>query len=80
MYEHHNPLMQTLGSRSFLTGVGVGAVVTMLVCSPAVQRALFRTVAKATNALTSGLAEAKERFHEAQAEVYHEAAQEADAS
>lgn len=80
MYDHANPLMQTLGNRSFLTGLGVGAVVTLLVCNPGVQRALFRTVARTTNALTSGLAEAKERFHDAQAEVYHEAAGEAEAS
>ncbi len=76
MQDPVNPIMHKLGNHTFLTGLGVGAVVTLLVSNPGVQRAVFRTVARTTNAITSGLAEAKERFHDAQAEVHHESTQE----
>ena len=75
-----NPLFRTMTSGNFLTGVGVGALVTLLVTNPSVQRALFKTVARTSGMITSGLAEAKERFHDAEAEVHHEAAEEPEAT
>ncbi|MFO1154697.1 MAG: hypothetical protein U1E42_13705 [Rhodospirillales bacterium] len=80
MYSHHNPFVSTLTTGNFLTGFGVGTVVTLLVTSPAVQRALFSTLARTSNMITSGIAEAKERFHDAQAEIQHEVGQEPEAS
>ncbi|QLH38239.1 MAG: hypothetical protein HWD60_03670 [Defluviicoccus sp.] len=59
MQDPVNPIMHKLGNHTFLTGLGVGAVVTLLVSNPGVQRAVFRTVARTTNAITSGLAEAR---------------------
>ena len=75
-----NPLFRTMSSGNFLTGLGVGALVTLLVTNPSVQRAVFKTVARTSTAITSGLAEAKERFHDAEAEIEHEGAQEPEAT
>ena len=62
-----------LGSGSFLTGLAVGGLLTLVLTNPNVQRALFRSVAKAATMINAGVAEAKERFHDAEAEVQHEA-------
>lgn len=75
MQVYNNPFFHTVTNSTFLTGLGVGAVVTLLVTNPAVQRAVFRTVARTSNVITSGFAEAKERFHDAQAEITHEVEQ-----
>jgi hypothetical protein len=80
MYSYSTPFVQTITSSNFLAGFGTGAAVTLLLTNPAVQRALFRTVARTTNMITAGFAEAKERFHDAQAEIHHEVAQEPEAS
>lgn len=69
MHNPTNPFFNTISNGNFLAGLGVGAVVTLLVTNPAVQRAVFRGVARTGNMITSGLAEAKERFHDAQAEI-----------
>ena len=74
-----NPFVQTVTNANFLTGLGVGVVITLLVSNPAVQRAVFRTVARTSNVVTSGFAEAKERFNDAQAEIHHEVAQQPEA-
>lgn len=75
-----NPLFGNLTSGRFLSGFGVGAVVTLLVTNPAIQRAVFKTVARTAGRITSGLAEAKERFHDAEAEVQHEDTQKTEAT
>ncbi|MFO1128223.1 MAG: hypothetical protein U1E66_07335 [Rhodospirillales bacterium] len=78
MYDHSS-FVHTLARGNFLTGFGVGAVVTLVVTNPSVQRALFTTLARTSNMITAGFAEAKERFHDAQAEIQHEVAQEPEA-
>lgn len=80
MYNQITPFTHTVTSGNFLAGFGAGAVVTLLATNPAVQQALFRAVARTSHMIASGFAEAKERFHDAQAEIQHEAAQEPEAS
>ncbi len=77
---HPGSFVEAVARGNFLTGFGVGAVVTLLVTNPAVQRALFTTIARTSNMISSGFAEAKERFHDAQAEIQHELAEEPEAS
>jgi hypothetical protein len=69
MHHSEGPFVRSLSNGNFLTGLGIGAAVTLLVANPGVQRAVFRTVARAANMVTAGFTEAKERFHDAQAEV-----------
>ena len=69
-----------LGNGHFLTGLAVGGLVTLVLTNPNVQRALFRSVAKAATMINAGVAEAKERFHDAEAEIHQEGEQEPTAS
>ena len=57
----------------FLTGLVVGGLATLVLTQPGVQRALFRSAAKAASLVSAGVAEAKERFHDAEAEIEQEA-------
>lgn len=78
MNPEHSPILRVLTSGNFLTGLLVGGLTTLVLTQPGVQRALFRTAAKTANLITAGVAEAKERFHDAEAEVQQEAEAEAE--
>ena len=69
-----------LGNGHFLAGVAIGGLLTLVLTNPNVQRTLFRSVAKAASMINSGVAEAKERFHDAEAEIHQESDQEPTAS
>lgn len=76
MFVPHNGYMRTMSSGNFLAGLAVGAITTFVLTNPDIQRALFRTVAKTSGLLKSGMAEAKERFNDAEAEVQMDIEQE----
>jgi hypothetical protein len=73
MNPDHSPILRVMTSGNFLTGLVVGGLTTFVLTQPGVQRALFRTAAKTASLITAGVAEAKERFHDAEAEVQQEA-------
>ncbi len=73
MLNTDSPIMRTMTSNHFLAGLAVGAIATLVLTNPTIQRALFRTAAKTTSMLKAGMAEAQERFHDAEAEVEMEA-------
>ena len=79
MLEHDNPLMRSMTGPNFLAGLLVGAVTTLVFTNPGVQRAIFKTAAKTTSLVKGGIAEAKERFHDAEAEVHLDEGEEAEA-
>ena len=79
MYNANSPMMRSMTSGNFLAGLAIGVMATYVFTSPAVQKALFRTAAKTTSMVKGGMAEAKERFHDAEAEVELEAAEEPEA-
>lgn len=68
-----SPMVRTLTSSNFLVGLAVGAVTTFVMTNPGLQSALFRTAARTATLVKGGLAEAKERFHDAEAEIQLEA-------
>ena len=76
MQYDNGSVMRMLGSGNFLAGLAVGGLATLLLTNPGVQRALFRSVAKTANVIGAGVAEAKERFHDAEAEIQQETGQE----
>lgn len=69
--------LRFVANGNFLTGLVVGGLATLVLTQPSVQRALFRTAAKTATMVSAGFAEAKERFHDAEAEVQQEAEQDA---
>lgn len=79
MNDPNSPFVRALTSGNFLTGVLVGAVTTIVFTNPGVQRALFRTAARTADLIKGSVAEAKERFHDAEAEVHMEAGEETEA-
>lgn len=79
MLPPENSFMRTMTNGNFLTGVAVGALTTLVFTNPGIQRAVFRTAAKASSLVKGGLAEAKERFHDAEAEVHMDAGEEPEA-
>ena len=74
MYDPNSPMLRTMTSGTFLVGLAVGALATYVFTNKAVQNALFRSAAKTVNVVKGGMAEAKERFHDAEAEVEMDAA------
>ena len=64
--------LRYVANGNFLTGLVVGGLATLVLTQPGVQRALFRSAAKAASLISAGVAEAKERFHDAEAEVQQE--------
>ncbi len=72
MIDPDNTFTRHLTSGNFLAGLAVGAVATFVLTNPAVQRAIFRTAAKSADLVRSGVAEARERFHDAEAEIHME--------
>ena len=72
MTPQNGSFLRFMANGNFLTGLVVGGLATLVLTQPTVQRALFRSAAKAANLVSAGLAEAKERFHDAEAEVQQE--------
>lgn len=68
-----------LTSGNFWTGAIVGGVVAVIASNPEAQKAILKGAAKGVNLLTSSLAEAKEKFSDAKAEVEVEAGREVEA-
>ena len=79
MLETNNSFMRTMTSGNFLAGLMVGGLTTLVLTNTTVQRALLITAAKTTSMVKGGLAEAKERFHDAEAEVHLEGGEEHEA-
>ncbi len=79
MIDAKNPMMRSMTDGNFLAGLAIGALTTFVLTNPSVQQALFRTAARTVNVVKGGVAEAKERFLDAEAEVEMEAGEEADA-
>lgn len=59
----------------FLKGLLIGAAATYLVTNEDVQRTLIKGAVKTWSMLQGGIEEIKERFHDAEAELHHDAAQ-----
>lgn len=74
-----NSVRTAVTAGSFWTGALVGGVVAVIATNPEAQKAILKGAAKGVNFLTSGLAEAKEKFTDAQAEVEVEAGKEIEA-
>lgn len=71
-----NSVRIALSSGNFWTGAIVGAVGAIVASNPEAQKAILKGTAKGVNFLTSTLAEAKEKFSDAKAEVEVEAGNE----
>jgi hypothetical protein len=76
MSNNVGPFMRSITGSNFLTGLAVGAVTALVVTNPNVQRAFFRSAVKTAGLVTAGVAEVKERFHDAEAEVRLESKEE----
>ena len=57
----------------FLKGLLIGAAATYLLTNESVQRTAIKGVVQVWSALQGGIEEAKERFHDAEAELHHAA-------
>jgi hypothetical protein len=57
----------------FIKGLLIGAAATYLLTNESVQRTAIKGVVQVWSALQSGIEEAKERFHDAEAELHHAA-------
>lgn len=55
----------------FLKGLLIGAAATYLLTNESVQRTAIKGVVQFWSALQGGIEEAKERFHDAEAELHH---------
>lgn len=80
MNEASNSFVRAVTNGNFITGVLVGALTTLVFTNPGVQRALFKTAAKTTDLIRSSVAEARERFHDAEAEVHMESGEEPEST
>jgi len=78
MHPANSSFPRTLTSGNFLIGLATGAVATFVLTNSALQSALFRTAARATNMAKVGFAEAKERYHDAEAEIEMEAGEDGE--
>ncbi|CRI64247.1 conserved hypothetical protein [Thiocapsa sp. KS1] len=61
------------GNDRFLKGLLIGAAATYLLTNESVQRTAIKGVVQVWSALQGGIEEAKERFHDAEAELHHAA-------
>lgn len=61
------------GNDRFLKGLLIGAAATYLLTNESVQRTLIKGVVQVWSAVQGGIEEAKERFHDAEAELQHAA-------
>lgn len=57
----------------FLKGLLIGAAATYLVTNESVQRTLIKGAVRTWSMLQGGVEEIKERFHDAEAELHHDA-------
>ena len=64
-----NHIMGTFNTKQFVIGALIGAVGAYLLTNEKAQKALFKTVAKGTQAFQAGIEEMKERFEDAKAEL-----------
>ncbi|AFL68887.1 hypothetical protein [Sulfurospirillum barnesii] len=64
-----NSLLGTFDTKHFVIGAVVGALGAYLLTNEKAQKALFKTVAKGTQAFQAGIEEIKERYEDAQAEL-----------
>lgn len=64
-----NQIMGTFNTKQFVIGALIGAVGAYLLTNEKAQKALFKTVAKGTQAFQAGIEEMKERFEDAKAEL-----------
>ena len=79
MNDANGQFVRAMTNGNFLAGLLVGAVATVVLTNSGVQRALFRTAAKTAGVIKGSVAEAKERFNDAEAEVHLEAGEETEA-
>jgi hypothetical protein len=61
------------GNDRFLKGLLIGAAATYLLTNESVQRTAIKGVVQVWSTLQAGIEEAKERFHDAEAELHHAA-------
>jgi hypothetical protein len=61
------------GNDRFVKGLLIGAAATYLLTNESVQRTAIKGVVHVWSALQAGIEEAKERFHDAEAELHHAA-------
>ncbi len=61
------------GNDRFVKGLLIGAAATYLLTNESVQRTAIKAVVQVWSALQGGIEEAKERFHDAEAELNHAA-------
>jgi hypothetical protein len=66
------PLLN-FGNDRFLKGLLIGAAATYLLTNESVQRTAIKAVVQVWSTLQGGIEEAKERFHDAEAELHHAA-------
>lgn len=64
-----NQIMGSFNTKQFVIGALIGAVGAYLLTNEKAQKALFKTVAKGTQAFQAGIEEMKERFEDAKAEL-----------
>ena len=62
-------LLGTFDTKHFIVGALVGALGAYLLTNESAQKALFKTVAKGTQAFQPGIEEMKERYEDAKAEL-----------
>lgn len=64
-----NSLLGTFDTKHFVIGAVVGALGAYLLTNEKAQKAVFKTIAKGTQAFQSGIEEMKERYEDAKAEL-----------
>jgi hypothetical protein len=62
-------LLGTFDTKHFVIGALVGALGAYLLTNEKAQKAIFKTVAKGTQAFQAGIEEMKERYEDAKAEL-----------
>ncbi|RKT44735.1 YtxH domain-containing protein [Thiocapsa rosea] len=78
-YPQQQSSFLNFGNDRFLKGLLIGAAATYLLTNESVQRTAIKGVVQVWSALQSGIEEAKERFHDAEAELHHAAQSKTDA-
>ena len=69
-----SPLLGTFDTKKFVIGALIGAVGAYVLTNEKAQKAIFKTVAKGSQASQMGIEEMKERFEDAKAELAAEQA------
>jgi len=69
----NSPPFFNFSNDRFIKGLLIGAAATYLVTNEDVQRSLIKGVVKTWSMLQGGVEEIKERFHDAEAELHHDA-------